>query len=42
LVADTDGPLHGVLRLYLPKPEVISGQWKMPLLTPQQQNRSQR
>lgn len=29
-----DGPFYGVLRLYLPKPEVASGQWKMPLLTP--------
>ncbi|MHC8344341.1 DUF1254 domain-containing protein [Pseudomonas sp. RT6P73] len=29
-----DGPFYGVLRLYLPKPEVTSGQWKMPLLTP--------
>lgn len=27
-----DGPFYGVLRLYLPKPEVASGQWKMPLL----------
>jgi hypothetical protein len=34
-----DGPFYGVLRLYLPKPEVTSGQWKMPLLTPvNQQN----
>jgi hypothetical protein len=29
-----NGPFYGVLRLYLPKPEVTSGQWKMPLLTP--------
>jgi hypothetical protein len=29
-----NGPFYGVLRLYLPKPEVNSGQWKMPLLTP--------
>jgi hypothetical protein len=29
-----DGPFYGVLRLYLPKPEVTNGQWKMPLLTP--------
>jgi hypothetical protein len=29
-----NGPFYGVLRLYLPKPEVISGEWKMPLLTP--------
>lgn len=28
-----NGPFYGVLRLYLPKPEVTSGQWKMPLLT---------
>lgn len=28
------GPFYGVLRLYLPKPEVTSGEWKMPLLTP--------
>ncbi|TWD52459.1 DUF1254 domain-containing protein [Pseudomonas sp. SJZ131] len=27
-----DGPFYGVLRLYLPRPEVASGQWKMPLL----------
>jgi hypothetical protein len=27
-----NGPFYGVLRLYLPKPEVASGQWKMPLL----------
>jgi hypothetical protein len=34
-----NGPFYGVLRLYLPKPEVASGQWKMPLLTPvSQQN----
>jgi hypothetical protein len=29
-----NGPFYGVLRLYLPEPEVASGQWKMPLLTP--------
>lgn len=29
-----EGPFYGVLRLYLPKPEVVSGQWKMPLLNP--------
>ncbi|MBD9442533.1 DUF1254 domain-containing protein [Pseudomonas sp. PDM04] len=29
-----NGPFYGVLRLYLPKPEVTSGEWKMPLLTP--------
>lgn len=28
-----DGPFFGMLRLYLPKPEVADGQWKMPLLT---------
>ena len=28
------GPFYGILRLYLPKPEVTSGQWQMPLLTP--------
>ncbi|NWD04576.1 DUF1254 domain-containing protein [Pseudomonas gingeri] len=28
-----DGPFYGVLRLYLPKPEVANGQWKLPLLT---------
>ncbi|WP_219097444.1 DUF1254 domain-containing protein [Pseudomonas sp. UMAB-40] len=29
-----EGPFYGVLRLYLPQPEVASGQWKMPLLNP--------
>jgi hypothetical protein len=29
-----DGPFYGVLRIYMPKPEVASGEWKMPLLTP--------
>jgi hypothetical protein len=29
-----NGPFYGVLRLYLPKPEVTNGQWQMPLLTP--------
>lgn len=28
------GPFYGVLRIYLPKPEVANGQWKLPLLTP--------
>ena len=28
------GPFYAVLRIYLPKPEVISGQWKLPALTP--------
>ncbi len=28
------GPFYGVLRIYLPKPEVGNGQWKLPLLTP--------
>jgi hypothetical protein len=27
-------PFYGVLRLYLPKPEVTSGQWKVALPTP--------
>lgn len=27
-----DGPFYGILRLYLPKPEVSSGQWKIPPL----------
>jgi hypothetical protein len=35
-----NGPFYGVLRLYLPKPEVTNGQWHMPLLTPvTQQNK---
>ena len=34
-----NGPFYGVLRLYLPKPEVISGEWKMPLLTPVNQTK---
>jgi hypothetical protein len=29
-----EGPFYGVLRLYLPQPEVASGQWKMPRLNP--------
>ncbi|EJM91979.1 hypothetical protein PMI34_02283 [Pseudomonas sp. GM74] len=29
-----NGPFYGVLRLYLPRPEVTNGQWKLPLLTP--------
>ncbi|APC21213.1 cell envelope protein [Pseudomonas protegens] len=29
-----DGPFYGVLRIYLPKPDVSNGQWKMPPLTP--------
>jgi hypothetical protein len=29
-----DGPFYGILRLYLPKPEVSNGEWKMPLLNP--------
>lgn len=29
-----EGPFYGVLRLYLPQPEVASGQWKMPQLNP--------
>ncbi|KTC44194.1 cell envelope protein [Pseudomonas fluorescens ABAC62] len=28
------GPFVAVLRIYLPKPEVASGQWKLPPLTP--------
>ncbi|MET0949424.1 MAG: DUF1214 domain-containing protein, partial [Pseudomonas sp.] len=28
------GPFYGVLRLYLPTPEVASGQWNIPPLTP--------
>lgn len=33
------GAFFGVLRPYLPKPEASSGQWKMPLLPPvNQQN----
>ncbi|MEG8232566.1 DUF1254 domain-containing protein [Pseudomonas orientalis] len=28
------GPFFAVLRIYLPKPEVTSGQWKLPPLTP--------
>ena len=34
-----NGPFYGVLRLYLPKPEVTSGQWKMPLLMPVSQQK---
>ncbi|MCF5705306.1 DUF1254 domain-containing protein [Pseudomonas syringae] len=29
-----NGPFYGILRLYLPKPAVASGEWKMPPLTP--------
>ena len=29
-----NGPFYGVLRLYMPGPQVASGQWKLPLLTP--------
>lgn len=29
-----EGPFYGVLRIYLPKPEVASGDWKLPLLAP--------
>ncbi|QAY86553.1 DUF1254 domain-containing protein [Pseudomonas arsenicoxydans] len=32
-----NGPFYGVLRLYLPKPEVSSGQWQIPPLTPVKQ-----
>ncbi|WP_103735154.1 DUF1254 domain-containing protein [Pseudomonas sp. GZJR-8] len=28
------GPFYAILRIYLPKPEVGNGQWKLPLLTP--------
>ncbi|MEX5684552.1 hypothetical protein [Pseudomonas silesiensis] len=28
------GTFHGGLRLYLPKPQIASSQWKMPLSTP--------
>lgn len=28
------GPFYGVLRIYMPKPEVASGQWQLPQLTP--------
>ena len=28
------GPFYAVLRIYLPKPEVGNGQWKLPPLTP--------
>ena len=28
------GPFYAVLRIYLPKPEVGNGQWKLPSLTP--------
>jgi hypothetical protein len=30
-----NGPFYGVLRLYLPKPEVTNGQWQMPFFTPE-------
>lgn len=28
-----NGPFFGVLRIYMPKPEVLNGQWKLPPLT---------
>ncbi|VVM41504.1 hypothetical protein PS663_00311 [Pseudomonas fluorescens] len=28
------GPFYAVLRIYLPKPEVVNGQWSLPPLTP--------
>lgn len=28
------GPFYGVLRIYLPTPQVANGEWKLPLLTP--------
>ncbi|CRL97926.1 MULTISPECIES: DUF1254 domain-containing protein [Pseudomonas] len=28
-------PFYAVLRMYLPKPEAVNGQWKLPPLTPQ-------
>lgn len=28
------GPFYAVLRMYLPKPEVVNGQWSLPPLTP--------
>ncbi|MEX5581262.1 DUF1254 domain-containing protein [Pseudomonas lurida] len=28
------GPFYAVLRIYLPKPEVVNGQWNLPPLTP--------
>lgn len=28
------GPFYAVLRIYLPKPEAVNGQWKLPPLTP--------
>jgi hypothetical protein len=28
-----NGPFFGILRLYLSKPEVTNGHWKVPLLT---------
>jgi hypothetical protein len=38
-LAAPNGPFYGVLRLYLPKPEVTNGEWKMPLLTPVNQQK---
>uniref|UniRef100_UPI001C12984D DUF1214 domain-containing protein n=1 Tax=Vibrio cholerae TaxID=666 RepID=UPI001C12984D len=32
-----DGPFYGILRIYLPKPQFLTGQWQMPLLTPVKQ-----
>ena len=28
------GPFYAVLRIYLPKPDAVNGQWKLPALTP--------
>ena len=28
------GPFYAVLRIYLPKPEAVNGEWKLPALTP--------
>lgn len=29
-----NGPFYGVLRMYMPGPEVVEGKWQLPLLTP--------
>ncbi|UVE18348.1 DUF1254 domain-containing protein [Pseudomonas sp. LS44] len=29
-----NGPFYGVLRIYMPKPEVSNGQWQLPAMTP--------
>lgn len=29
-----NGPFYGVLRMYMPGPEVVEGQWQLPMLTP--------